>query len=89
MSCGRLAGKTFFRSPVTLFPPFLIALGEQSRLQTNLFTCTLLLSPLGFDRAAQLLMNFMGFIFEERRQKGDTTTRSELTEDEEPETAFP
>ncbi len=38
--------------------------------------------------AAQLLMNFMGFIFEERRKSG-VTPRTELTEDEEPETAFP
>ena len=39
--------------------------------------------------AAQLLMNFMGYIFEERRQKFGVTPRTELTEDEEPETAFP
>jgi agmatinase len=38
--------------------------------------------------AAQLLMNFMGYIFEERRKSG-VTPRTELTEDEEPETAFP
>jgi hypothetical protein len=38
--------------------------------------------------AAQLLMNFMGFIFEERRKSG-VTRRTEQTGGEEPETAFP